>query len=268
MKESINNFFKGIVAGIGNIVPGVSGSALLIILGLYEKCINSISNLFKNFKKNVLFLFPIGLGVLVGLFAFSNIIEYCLNNYEVITSFIFLGLLAGTIPQLLKEAKSKGFKKSYLIPFFISLIIGIILIIFKANNFFTIEINFLTLILIGLIVAFATVVPGISNTVLLTMLGLYQTFLSAINNVDIKLLFPIIIGVALGTFILAKILSNLFENYYGYTYFAILGFVISTIPGLIPSSITFNKDLIFGIILAILSFFITYLIPKIKPKNH
>lgn len=258
----MKNFLKGVIAGIGNIIPGVSGSALLIIFGLYEKCIEAISNIFKNFKKNFLFLLPIGLGAVLGIFSFSNIIEYCITKYETITFFIFLGLLVGTLPSLFNKSKKDGFKKSYLIPFFITMAIGLVLLFVKSTNTFNIEVNFFTSILIGLVIAFATVVPGISNTVLLTMMGLYTTFLSAINHLDIKLLFPIFIGVAIGTFVLSKILNKLFKKYHGYTYFGILGFVIATIPGLIPTPIVFNRDTYFGIVLAIISFYISYLITK------
>ncbi len=266
MKNSINNFFKGIIAGIGNIIPGVSGSALLIIFDLYEKCIEAISNIFKNFKKNFLFLLPIGVGVIIGIFSFSNIIEYCINKYEVITMFVFLGLLAGTIPSLFKKAKKDKFKESYLIPFFITFAIGLLLLFVKNTTIINIEVNFITSILIGLVIAFATVVPGISNTVLLTMIGLYETFLGAINDLNLELLFPIIIGVAIGTFVLSKILSNLLKNYHGYTYFGILGFVVATVPALIKLPFVLNRDTIYGIILAIISFFISYLISKKEQK--
>ena len=262
MKNNLINFFKGILAGIGNIIPGISGSAILIILGLYEKCLNAVSNIFKDFKKSILFLMPIGLGVIVGIFSFSNIIEYCINKYQTITFLVFLGLLVGTVPSLFKQSKKDGFKPSYLIPFFITLTIGIILIYLKINNHFTLEINFLSLILIGFIIAFAMVVPGISNTVLLTMLGMYTTFLKAINTLNVKTLFPIFIGAIIGFFLLSKLLDGLFKKYHGYTYFGILGFVIATIPALIVIPITFNKSFIIGIVLAIISFLFTLFLTK------
>ena len=97
------NFFKGVIVGIGGITPGLSGSVLLVILGLYEKVINSIGTLFKDFKKNISFLAPLFMGFGVGVIIFSKIVNYLLNNFEVYTRFAFLGLVTGTIPLFYKE---------------------------------------------------------------------------------------------------------------------------------------------------------------------
>ena len=105
------NFFKGVAGGIGNIVPGLSGSALLVILGIYDKCIDAISNLFKDFKNSFKFLFPIGCGILFGTFVFANIIEVSLNNFSLATSIIFVGFMIGTLPSLFKQAYKEKFKK-------------------------------------------------------------------------------------------------------------------------------------------------------------
>ena len=94
------NFIKGIFVGIFNIIPGLSGSALLIILNLYEKCLEAISNIFKKPKENIIFLLPIGIGVLLGTFIFSKVILYFLNTYREATLLIFSGFLLGTIPLL------------------------------------------------------------------------------------------------------------------------------------------------------------------------
>ena len=174
------NFIKGIFVGIFNIVPGLSGSALLIILGLYEKCLNKISTLFKNPKENFLFLFPIALGIIIGTYLFSKIIFICLNNYPSETYIIFTGFLLGTIPNLLKEATKKGFKKSYLIPFFITFTIGIILLLIETKNTdYIVTYNSLSLIKffsIGILLSLSTIIPGISSTILLSLFNLYHIF--------------------------------------------------------------------------------------------
>ena len=101
------------------------------------------------------------------------------------------------------------------------------------------------------------IIPGISSTVILSILGFYNIYLISINTLNINYLIPIFIGIIISGFFLSKIINFLLNKYYGYTYFAILGFVISTIPGLINYKITINNDLIIGIILAIVAFFIT-----------
>ena len=237
---------KNFIIGIANITPGISGSALLVSLNLYEKCINSISNIFKDFKSNFKFLFPIAIGVLFGTFLFSNVIFYFYNNYNVITTLVFVGFIFGTIPSLFKEASKKGFKKRYILIFIFTFFIGILFLKCKTNNVVT-NINIIYLLIIGFIIGCSMIIPGISSTVILSILGFY----------NIYYLIPIFIGIALSIFLLSKLINFLLNKYFGYTYFAILGFVISTIPGLINYKIILNNDLIIGLILSIIAFILT-----------
>lgn len=266
------NFFKGILAGIGNIIPGLSGSALLVICDLYEKCLEAISNIFKNFKKSFMFLLPIGLGIAIGTFLFSNIIEHVMGKYLLPTCITFVGFMIGTLPKLFEEANKKGFKKSYLIPLIITLLFGIALL-FVDSKEMIVELTmntetFIKLILVGLLIASSTIIPGISSTVLLTMIGMYSTYLHAINTLDISILFPIFIGLAIGAFILSKLITYMLKNYYGYTFYAIIGFVIATIPALIMVPIKFNLELVISIICGIIAFVITINVEKLATKKE
>jgi len=251
----MSNFLIGFLAGIGNIVPGLSGSALLIGFGLYEPILKAISNIFKDFKNSILFLFPIGVGILIGSFLFSNVITFFINKSLVVTMLLFTGLLLGTIPSILKEASINGYKNSYLIAFIITFVIGIILLFFKQDNYYnSFDYNFFKLIITGLILASSTIIPGISSTVLLTIFGMYQIYINAINSLNILILFPILIGLGIGVFLLSKLINFLLKKYYGYTYFAILGFTIATIPGLLLIPFSFDINLLIGIILGFISF--------------
>lgn len=255
------NFIKGIFVGIFNIIPGLSGSALLIILNLYEKCISSISNIIKNPKENILFLFPIGFGILLGTFLFSKVILLLIKNYPTGTFIVFTGFLLGTIPHLFKEATKKGFKDTYIIPFLITLSLGIIMLFFDKKDInYEINYDFISLIkyfAIGILLCFSTIIPGISSTVLLSLFNLYGIYIYSISSFNLFVLIPTLISLLLTTFILSKIINYLLNNYYGYTYFAILGFTISTIPSLISFNIIFNTSFIISIFLGIIAFFIT-----------
>ena len=111
------NFLKGIIVGIGGIAPGLSGSVLLVILGLYQKTITAIGTLFKNFKQNLKFLIPLVLGFGVGILIFSKVVDFLLANFEMYTRYAFLGLVIGTIPLFYKEVKKEGFEGKRTIPF-------------------------------------------------------------------------------------------------------------------------------------------------------
>ena len=257
----MNNFFKSILVGVFNILPGISGSAFLIVLGLYDKCLLAISNLFKDFKKSITFLLPIALGIAIGTYLFSNVIFYFLNKYPTITSLIFTGLIFGTIPSLIQESTKKGFKEKYLILFFITFSIGIMLLFYKNDTtIYDIDINIRNYILLfttGILIASSTIIPDISSTVLLSLVGMYGIYINAINTINITILFPIIMGFLVGVFIFSKIITKLLNKYYGYTYFAILGFTISTIPALIKTKLVLDQNLIIGLILAIIAFHLT-----------
>ncbi len=258
MKNIIINFLKGIIGGIGNIVPGLSGSALLVVLGVYDECIHAIGNIFKDFKKSVLYLLPIGIGIAIGTFIFSNIIELCLKNYETATSIVFLGFIIGTLPSLFGQAKKEKFNKSFLIPLIITFLIGISLLFFKGNSYLVItDYNWFTLILVGILIACSTIIPGISSTVLLTMIGMYDIYITAINTLNIKILFFVFIGLAIGAFLLSKIIDHLLTKYYGYTFYGIIGFVIATIPAIIRGPIIFNIEFVISVCLAIIACLIT-----------
>ena len=227
------NFIKGIIVGIFNIIPGLSGSAMLVVFNLYDKCINAISKFFKYPKETFIFLFPIGLGILIGTCLFSNIIIFLLKNYQIETYTVFIELIIITIPSLFKQAIKKGFKYSYLITFIISFSIGLIFIFLDIKDLnYSIDYNFtgiLKYIFIGIVLSFCTIVPGISSTVLLSILNLYGVYIYSISTLNMFVLIPIFISFSITTFFISKLINYLLKNYYSYTYSAILGFCLSTI---------------------------------------
>lgn len=255
------NFFKGILGGIGNIIPGLSGSALLVIFGIYQDCLNSITEIikFKNLKKNILFLIPIALGIGAGTVLFGNVLLFFLNRWPMPTSYSFLGFIIGTLPLLFKEANKEGFNKKYFIPLIITLIIGISLIYLKNTDIIQInKINFVEGIILGIVLASSTIIPGISSTVLLSIIGMYEVYLVAIAKVDIITLLPIAIGFTIGAVIFATLINFLLKKFYGYTYYFITGFVISTIPAVIKGNFGFNLISFLSILIAIITFSLTY----------
>lgn len=255
------NFIKGIFVGIFNIIPGLSGSVLLIILNLYEKCLNSISNILKKPKENILFLLPIGLGILLGTYLFSKVILIMIKTYQVETFIVFIGFLLGTIPNLFKTALKDGFKNSYIIPFLITIALGILMLLIDTKELtYQIDYNLYSLIkyfIIGILLSISTIIPGISSTVLLSLFNLYGIYIVSISSLNLIVLIPTLLGLIITTFILSKIISYLIKNYYGYTYFSILGFTIATIPSLLNFNIELNQTLIISIILGIIAFIIT-----------
>ena len=261
------NFFKGIIVGIGGIAPGLSGSVLLVILGLYQKTITAIGTLFKNFKKNVLFLIPLFSGFGVGIIIFSKIVDYLLENFEMHTRFAFFGLVLGTIPLFYKEVKKEGFNKKYYIPIALSAIAGLSLFYFNEDLFPTItNPNLFQSVLLGVAVAGSSIVPGVDSAVILSSLGLYELYVSSLADFDLSVLLPAGVGLAFGALIISFIINKLIIKHYTITFSIIFGLFLSIIPNVLNSScvLGLNINSIISIIIMVISFCISFFLGNIK----
>ena len=184
--KKVLNFFTGILLGAGAILPGVSSGVICVILGIYDKLVNSLCNLFKDFKHNFLYLFPIGLGGIVGVFLFGNILKTLFDAFPTQTNFGFIGLILGSIPLLVKKINSEHtFKLRYLLYVIVAFAFGFILVLLESklnlNN--TSSINSIAntsnssiwfLVLSGFLMSIGVVFPGVSNTLILMCLRCLQ----------------------------------------------------------------------------------------------
>lgn len=259
----LSDYIKGILIGAGAIIPGISSGVLCVIFGIYETLLNSILNFFKDWKKNLKFLTPFILGGLTGIILFSNIILFFFERYPEITSFTFIGLILGCIPSIFKICNSKEkFKLNYLFYFIISFIIAILLILLEnhlSNNigiYYGDNFSFEFLLLAGFLMSAGIVIPGVSSTIILMLLGVYETYLYAVSIVNFRILLPMGIGLIIGGFLCMKLIQFLLNKYHSQTYYSILGFVIGSIFILIPK-IGFNLTGILSILFCIIGFFIS-----------
>lgn len=273
MKEKILLAIKGFIIGIANIIPGVSGGTLAITLGLYEDLISTASHLFRDFKKNVLFLLPIGIGAVLAVAVLSNVIGYSLEHYPVPTTLFFMGLILGGTPVLFSKVKGQTKSIPHWIIFLITFGIVILFTFLQEGNqmvdFTQLQvIDYVLLFVVGIIAAATMVIPGISGSFVLMLLGYYEPIINTIrdlthfNNIasNLLILIPFGIGVVIGIIGIAKIIEWLLKRYEIPTYFGIIGFVLaSTISILV--SMGMPSDLFqlgLGIILTIVGFGIAY----------
>lgn len=266
----MKNFLKGIIVGIGGIAPGLSGSVLLVIFGLYQKTIDAIGTLFKNFKKNILFLVPLFLGFGVGILLFSKVIDFFLSNFEMQTRFTFLGLVIGTIPLFYKEVKKEGFSNKYYAIIIISAILGIYLFTVNKGAFPQIENpNLLQSILLGVAVAASSIIPGVDSAVILSTLGLYELYVTSFANFNLGILIPAGIGLVFGALIISFIISKLIKNYYTITFSIIFGLFISIIPNVLNENciLMLNAKSFISILLMIIGFGVSYYLGDIEENN-
>ena len=261
------NFLKGIIVGIGGIAPGLSGSVLLVILGLYQKTIDAIGTIFKNFKKNVTFLFPLFLGFGVGVILFSKVVDFLLENYEMYTRFAFLGLVLGTIPLFYKEVKKEGFSKKYYILIAIAAIAGFSLFYFNKNLFPTItNPNIFQSVLLGVAVAGSSIVPGVDSAVILSSLGLYELYVGSLADFNLQVLIPAGVGLVIGALVISFIINKLIKRFYTGTFSIIFGLFLSIIPNVLNSSCTlgWNINSVISIFILIISFGVSFFLGDVK----
>lgn len=273
MKEKIILVFKGMILGIANIIPGVSGGTLAISLGIYKKIIKTISHFFKKFKENLVFVGCLGIGMLLSVVLLSKGIAYALEHHTLITKLFFIGLILGGTPLIYKKVKEK-FSVSNILVFLLTfgLVLGMTLlrsgeVVVNLTNMNIIE--YVILFLVGVIAAGTMIIPGISGSFVLMMLGYYYPILTRINDLtsfnnifsNLITLGIFGIGVLVGIVLVAKLIEFLLKKYEIKTYYGILGFVLASIPCILiqkPSFVLSPSSVLIGLILCFIGGFISY----------
>lgn len=243
---------------------GISSGVFCVIFGIYEKLVNSVLNFFNDYKKNIKFLLPIVIGVIVGIILFGNILKTLFNNFYIPTCFCIIGFIIGGVPNLLKQNTKKLDLNSViflLFTFFLSLYL--VVIEDESHNNLSINTSFGNLVLAGLFMSAGIIIPGVSSTVILMLFGIYEAYLSAVSSINIAILFPIAIGVIIGSFVFLKIMQFLLKHFAQYTYYAITGFTLGSIFVLFPG-FAYGLQGIISIVLFIISMKLSYKMSLIK----
>ena len=278
----LKDFLRGIVIGIGNILPGVSGGTLAIALNIFDELIFAINNLFKDFKKQIIFLMPILIGAVLGIGLFSIILEYSLRYFSFPSATFFVGLILGTMPLIWSKASSQGFKLIYVVYAIISFVVVVVVTNISPlhNQSSELTITYGVIIqsfICGILASIAMIIPGLSGSFVMLVLGMYYPVLTAISDLitsflswdfsamidPILLLTPLAIGIVMGTALVSKLLTNLLERAYGATYYSILGLTLGSIYSIFADPATYTAGVttvsivaavitgIIGVILAI-----------------
>ena len=243
----IKDVLKGIVIGIANIIPGVSGGTMMVAMGIYDKLIHCITHLFSELKKNVLFLLPIVVGMGIALVGGSFTIEKMFEVIPFQTSLLFVGLVVGGLPAMWQNVKGKTIRLGHVISFVIFFAVVTVMALMgetegnAADLGFTLM-NVLKLFFVGVVAAATMVIPGVSGSMMLLLMGYYNPILSTITGFfhslkefDIKglmqgvgVLAPFGVGVLVGIFAIAKLIEIIFKKFPLYAYWAIIGLIVAS----------------------------------------
>ena len=240
----LKSIFIGILIGIANIIPGVSGGTLALSLGVYEDIIYAINHLFNEFKKSLKILVPLGIGAVLAILCLSKVIEYCFNIWPNNTTSVFVGLIIGALPMLFGKVNGSKVDLKNVICFIIGF--GIILSLAflgeaDNSNVFP-STNLFIILLVGIIASATMIIPGVSGSMILALMGFYMPILNTINTLVEKLLALDIfnawneifiltffgIGVIIGIIVLARIIEIMFNKFKIPTFYVIIGIIMAS----------------------------------------
>lgn len=243
----IKNILKGMVIGVANIIPGVSGGTMMVSMGIYDKLIHCVTHLFREFKESMKFLIPIFIGMGIALVGLSFLIEPAFEHFPLQTSCLFIGLIVGGLPAIWKKVKGKGVKVSYIIPFLVFFVMVVGLAMMGEKEGAAADLSFslwscVKLFVVGIIASATMVIPGVSGSMMLLLLGYYNPIVSAIKDFvtafvsfDMQgilkgcgVLAPAGIGIVIGIFAIAKLIEIIFEKFPLQAYWAIIGLIVAS----------------------------------------
>ena len=274
----IKSILKGMVIGIANIIPGVSGGTMMVSMGIYDKLIHCITHLFSEFKKSVLFLLPIAIGMGIAIIGGSFGIEYLFENFPIQTSTLFIGLIIGGLPAIWKNVKGNSIKPGHIVAFLVFFAVVVLMAVMgeKEGNAADLTfnlVNSLKLLGVGVIAAATMVIPGVCGSMMLMLMGYYNPIISAINDFiralvafdwngimqGVGVLAPFGIGVVVGIFAIAKLIEIIFSKFPLYAYWAIIGLIVAS-PIAIIAMGTFPAITIVHILTGIVTLVIGFVI--------
>jgi putative membrane protein len=251
-----NQLLRGVVIGIANIIPGVSGGTMMVSMGIYDTLIGCITHLFSDFKRSVKTLLPYLIGMLIGIFALASVLTYCFTHYPLPTATSFIGLILGGLSPILHKVDKKRLN-TLAIGIFIAFFALIIVMALSnpAGNDGRITPSVVEagiLVLMGIIASATMLVPGVSGSMVLMLMGYYRPVLASLNDFkdgllggglalagrQLLILVPFGVGVLLGIYFAAKVIEFLLRRWPAYTYCAVLGLVLAS-----PIAILLRTDL-------------------------
>lgn len=268
--KTVRYFLYGIVMGVANIIPGVSGGTMAVILNFYDKLMEVITLNLRKIRENLDFIIPLGVGIVVAILGLSKVMQYLLNNFPTQTYFAFIGIVFGSLNLILNKAKEDGaVKTTSYIPFIIAFMLMVYLSFANGDEetastvirYTSLNLESFMMCFIAMAVAAITmIIPGISGALVLIIFGMYGTIVGyVVAEFYIPLLIPSVLGLAFGILGGAGLVRFLLNKHKQQTYMGIFGLLVGSVVQLyVNSNIVFGFDFVTlsSLIIMLVMFFI------------
>lgn len=262
---------KGMLIGTANVIPGVSGGTIAVVTGIYDKLIDAITNVIRHPIKTIKEIWMYIVGLVLGIIFAVLVVTFLLKNFEIQTTALFVGLIIGALPLVIKNIENKKVKGIDITIFVIMIIIVLLLpfLSMLGESVTEVSVNPLIMFTIGGVSAATMIIPGVSGSMFLMTIGYYQKIMELVSetikaliSLDFSLFFnnalillPFAIGVIIGILLVAKLIKWLFSKFSKTMNWAILGLVVSS-----PFAIVMNVNLSAADLITILVSIVTFVI--------
>ena len=258
---------KGAVIAIGALLPGISGGALCVIMGIYKPMMALLADPIHQFKKQIGFFWPIAVGMLVGTLGISRLLGDFLERSETAAIFLFIGLIVGTVPSLFREAGKEGRS----IGSWVSMAVcagAIFFSLFYVGKVIcvTVEPNFWWYNFCGALWGMSLVIPGLTSSSVMMALGLYQPMLEGLARLDFLVLSACLPGMVLTILLLARLVSWFFRKHYSIAFHGIFGIVLASTLVIIPTSYVGAWEIVLSAVCCIGGFLLAYFMARLDRR--
>ena len=275
--EYLKYFLCGIVFGTANVIPGVSGGTMLVIFGIFDRLTESISGI-KKIINNIGFLLTFGVGAGAGILLSAKLIGQLFTGFPIQTNMFFIGLIVGGIPLIYKLGTAeKKPKPLCVVPFVIAMAVVIGLAVLEKMNVFSFTAENVTgfdivfslkMVVCAMIAAVTMIIPGISGSFVMMLLGVYETIIGALSNFNFYVIIPFAIGAVVGIIFGAKLISMLIKKNKLMVYSALMGLVIGSVYAILPEGFGFNLQTGYGFVCLFFGVLTSVLVEKLGTGNN
>ena len=271
---------KGILVGIGFILPGLSGGVLAVIFRVYDPIIRFLAKPFHRFGKNVLYFIPIGIGAVIGIVLFSVVVDAAFGRFAAQFICLFIGFVVGTFPSLYRTAGRQGRTTTHWIILAVAAVVIFAIMLIGGQSMIDVTPNWLVWLGSGALIGLGVIVPGMSPSNFLIYFGLSDKMAAGIKDFDFAVIVPLTLGLIVCVLVFAKAAAWAFDHYYAGMYHFILGMVIGsslaifptvvfptfTASGLAEANLSLPVALIFAIVMFIVGTIASWLFSKLEDK--